>query len=71
MLIGEQNHIEFLKLCKEIQSSSESRLYDNLIVGLSCQPILSFANKFQLSPEEARAKLTGIFPSCKYLRNYY
>lgn len=71
VLIGQQNHIEFLKLCKDIQLSSESRLYDKIVVGLSCQPILSFANKFQVSPEEARAKLIGIFSSsCKYLKSY-
>lgn len=71
VLIGQQNHTEFLKLCKEIQLSSESRVYDKIVVGLSSQPILSFANKFQVSPIEARAKLSGIFPSCKCLKTHY
>lgn len=60
VLIGQQNHTEFLKLCEDIRLCSPSRLYDQIVVGLSCQPILSFANKFQISPEDARAKLSGI-----------
>ena len=60
VLIGQQNHLEFLKLCQEIQTSSKSRSFDHVAVGLSCQPILSFATKFKVSPEVARAKLSGI-----------
>nr|CAG4639146.1 EOG090X05AC [Daphnia magna] len=61
VLIGQQNHMEFLKLCKDIQLSSPSRTFDKVVVGLSCQPILSFANKFQIPPEDARAKLSALF----------
>nr|CAG4641660.1 EOG090X05AC [Eurycercus lamellatus] len=61
VLIGQQNHIEFLKLCQDIESNTQEKIYDKLVVGLSYQPILSFAAKFKLSPTEARAKLSALF----------
>lgn len=59
VLIGHQSHAEFLKLCSEIKTSSEMRLFDNVVVGLSSQPILSFAAKFNVTPNDARAKLSS------------
>nr|CAG4650940.1 EOG090X05AC [Simocephalus serrulatus] len=61
VLIGQQNHTEFLKLCQEVKSSSKDRLFDKIVVGLSFQPILSFATKFSVTPLEARAKLSALF----------
>jgi len=61
VLIGQQSHSEFLKICKAIRNNEEDRSYDHVVVSLSHQPVLSFASKFKLSPLEARAKLAGLF----------
>jgi len=61
VLVEQQNHLEFLKLKDQLRTNDEERMYDQLVISISLQPILSFATKYQLSPQEARAKLSGLF----------
>jgi len=53
--------VEFLKICDGIRDGCEYRLYDNMVVSISHQPVLSFAAKFKIPPLEARSKLSGLF----------
>lgn len=61
VLIGQQSNVEFLKICDGIRDGCEYRLYDNMVVSISHQPVLSFAAKFKIPPLEARSKLSGLF----------
>jgi len=61
VLIGLQSNAEFLKVCETIRNGSEDRSFDHIVVSISHQPILSFAAKFNVSPLEARSKLSGLF----------
>nr|CAG4643177.1 EOG090X05AC [Ilyocryptus agilis] len=61
LLIGQQNHAEFLKLFEEVASKEGERAIEKVIVTLSYQAVLSFAVKFRITPIEARAKLSGFF----------
>lgn len=59
VLIGQQNHMEFLKLQEQLKTDTSQGTYDHLAVSLSLQPIISFASKFGTSPDETRGKLSG------------
>nr|CAG4647867.1 EOG090X05AC [Moina brachiata] len=61
VLIGQQSHTELLKICQDIESNNSTRQFDHLAVILSSQPILSFAAKYNLTPADSRAKLSGLF----------
>lgn len=59
VLIGQQNSVELLKLFEELKSQASERMFDNVVVALSYQPVLSFAAKFNITPILARAKLAS------------
>ena len=60
ILIEQQNHKEFLKLTEQIKLE-DNKSHDFLVVSIALQPILSFASKYEISPDSARGKLVALF----------
>jgi iron only hydrogenase large subunit-like protein len=61
ILIEQQNHKEFLKLTEQIKLEGNNKSHDLLVVSIALQPILSFASKYEISPDSARGKLAALF----------
>ena len=39
----------------------DNKSHDFLVVSIALQPILSFASKYEISPDSARGKLVALF----------
>nr|CAG4650122.1 EOG090X05AC [Sida crystallina] len=61
VLVEQQNYLEFINLKDQLKTDQNEGKYDIIVVSLSLQPVLSFALKHNLSPNEARAKLSALF----------